>query len=252
MSTPIVEVSNLAKQFGEVISVDGVSFSIGKGEILGLLGANGAGKTTAINMMLGIVTPTAGSVSVFGQSLAENRIEILRRMNFCSTYTQLPGNLRVWQNLKVFGKLYRVPDLPKRIDEVLELVEIAHLKNAVSGELSAGEATRLNLCKALLNRPELLLLDEPTASLDPDIADKVRKAVSRLRDQEGTTMLYTSHNMRDVEEVCDRIVFMHKGKVLFIGTAEEVLRHFEEKSLEDVFIRVARSGELKATREEAG
>jgi ABC-2 type transport system ATP-binding protein len=128
------------------------------------------------------------------------------------------------------------------------MLEISHLKNRISGDLSAGEGTRLNLCKALLNRPELLLLDEPTASLDPDIADKVRKVVSRIREEENTTILYTSHNMRDVEEVCDRVVFMHKGKVLFIGTAEETLHHFEEESLEDVFIQVARSGEIQSEK----
>ena len=126
------------------------------------------------------------------------------------------------------------------------MLEISHLKNRISGDLSAGEGTRLNLCKSLLNRPELLLLDEPTASLDPDIADKVRKVVSRIRTEEGTSILYTSHNMRDVEEVCDRIVFMHRGRILFVGTGEETLRHFQEDSLEDVFIRVARSGEIQS------
>ncbi|MEC5125513.1 ABC transporter ATP-binding protein [Verrucomicrobiales bacterium BCK34] len=252
MSEPVLQVENLTKRFGNVTSVDRVSFQIGKGEILGLLGANGAGKTTAINMILGIITPTDGSVKAFGSDLQRDRIAILKRMNFCSTYTQLPGNLKVVQNLKVFGKLYRVPQLNERIDEVLEMLEVSHLKNRISGNLSAGESTRVNLCKALLNRPELLLLDEPTASLDPDIADKVRRVVARIREEEGATMLYTSHNMRDVEEVCDRIVFMHRGKVLFTGTAPEVLQHFEEDSLEKVFIRVARSGELKSTGSEEG
>lgn len=249
MSGPVLQVTDLTKSFGDLVSVNGVSFEIPEQQILGLLGANGAGKTTAINMILGIVTPTAGSVSVFGKDLFQSRVELLRRMNFCSTYTQLPGNLTIAQNLKVFGKLYRVPKLAHRIDEVLEMLEIAHLKNRISGELSAGESTRLNLCKALLNRPELLLLDEPTASLDPDIADKVRKVVTRIREEEKTTILYTSHNMRDVEEVCDRVVFMHRGKVLFIGTAEETLQHFKEESLEDVFIRVARSGEIQSEPE---
>ncbi|MEX2578942.1 MAG: ABC transporter ATP-binding protein [Verrucomicrobiales bacterium] len=248
MSEPILKVSNLVKNFGKITSVDDISFEIGKGEILGLLGANGAGKTTAINMTLGIVTPTSGSVTVFGQDLARHRVEILRRMNFCSTYTQLPGNLRVRQNLTVFGKLYRVPNLKDRINQVLEMLEISHLRDRAAGNLSAGESTRLNLCKALLNRPELLLLDEPTASLDPDIADKVRKVVKRIRDEEGTTILYTSHNMRDVEEVCDRVVFMHRGKILFEGTSGEILQHFEEESLEDVFIQIARSGEIQTGR----
>ncbi|MAS97252.1 MAG: ABC transporter ATP-binding protein [Verrucomicrobiales bacterium] len=249
MGEPVLQVTDLTKRFGKVTSVDGISFELPKGEILGLLGANGAGKTTAINMVLGIISPTAGRVEVFGKELSSARIPILRRMNFCSTYTQLPGNLRVWQNLKVFGKLYRVKNLIQRIDEVLEMLEISHLRNRVTGELSAGESTRLNLCKALMNRPELLLLDEPTASLDPDIADKVRKVVSRIREEENTTILYTSHNMRDVEEVCDRVIFMHKGKILFGGTTEEMLQHFEEESLEDVFIRVARGGDIENPRD---
>ena len=246
MESPVLEVTDLVKEFGAVRPVNGVTFSMKRGEILGLLGANGAGKTTMINMILGIVTPTGGSIRVFDRDLAKERIAILRRMNFCSTYTQLPGNLRVWQNLTVFGKIYRVPNLKKRIDEVLELLEIAHLKDRVSGNLSAGESTRLNLCKALLNRPELLLLDEPTASLDPDIADKVRKVTKRIREEDGASILYTSHNMRDVEEVCDRIIFMHQGKILFTGTAAETLEHFQEESLESLFIRVARGGEIES------
>lgn len=245
MESPVLEVTDLVKEFGAVRPVNGVSFSMKRGEILGLLGANGAGKTTMINMVLGIVTPTSGSIRVFGKDLARERIAVLRRMNFCSTYTQLPGNLRVWQNLTVFGKIYRVPNLKRRIDEVLELLEIPHLKDRVSGNLSAGESTRLNLCKALLNRPELLLLDEPTASLDPDIADKVRKVTKRIREEDGASILYTSHNMRDVEEVCDRIIFMHQGKILFTGTAGEILDHFKEDSLESLFIRVARGGEIE-------
>lgn len=249
MSEPVLQVLNLTKSFGDVVPVDRVSFSIPKGEVLGLLGANGAGKTTVINMILGIITPTEGSVRVFGEDLLRARIDLLRRINFCSTYTQLPGNLRVHQNLKVFGKLYRVPRLERRIDEVLEMLEIAHLKKRVSGQLSAGEGTRLNLCKALLNRPELLLLDEPTASLDPDIADKVRRVIGRIREEEGTTILYTSHNMRDVEEVCERVAFMHKGRVLFTGTSAETLKHFKEETLEDVFIRVARGGDLESSAE---
>lgn len=241
----MLEVKQLKKRFGEFEAVKGVSFSIEKGEILGVLGANGAGKTTVINMLLGLITPSEGQITVFGKDLGTHRTEVLRRMNFCSTYTQLPGNLLVWQNLTVFGQLYGVPHLRERIDEVLALLEIGHLKDRVSGHLSAGESTRLNLCKALLNRPELLLLDEPTASLDPDIADKVRRAVKQVRDQDGSTMLYTSHNMRDVEEVCDRVIFMHHGKVIHQGTPKEIVAHFEEDSLEEVFIRVARSGDLE-------
>ncbi|MCP5542221.1 MAG: ABC transporter ATP-binding protein [Akkermansiaceae bacterium] len=249
MSDSVLLARDLTKRFGDFAAVNGVSFEIRPGEILGLLGANGAGKTTAINMMLGLLLPTSGTIEIFGRDLAKHRVEILRRMNFCSTYTNLPGNLYVWQVLTVFGRLYEVPDLKRRIDEVLGLLEIGHLKKRVTGHLSAGESTRLNLCKALLNRPELLLLDEPTASLDPDIADKVRKVVSRVREESGAAILYTSHNMRDVEEICDRVVFLHRGKVLFTGTPAEIVRHFEEDSLENVFIRVARSGDVEFTGE---
>jgi ABC-2 type transport system ATP-binding protein len=245
MASSILQVSHLTKTFGAVTSVNDVSFALAEGEILGLLGVNGAGKTTAINMLLGLITPTSGSIEIFGRDLQKHRVETLRKMNFCSTYTQLPGNLRVSQNLKVFGMLYQVPQLSKRIDELLAMLEISHLRDRVSGHLSAGESTRLNLCKALLNRPKLLLLDEPTASLDPDIADKVRKVVRRIREEEGTSIVYTSHNMRDVEEICERIIFMHQGKLLFVGTSAEILAKSQEKTLEDVFIRIARSGDLE-------
>ncbi|MEM7146231.1 MAG: ABC transporter ATP-binding protein [Verrucomicrobiota bacterium] len=244
MAGVMLQVQGLTKEFGDFTAVDRLSFEIEAGEIVGLLGVNGAGKTTAINMILGLVEPSSGEVSLFGEDFKAKRVEILRRTNYSSSYTDLPGNLRVWQNLLVFGKLYGVPDIRGKTDEVLELFEISHLRNRVTGELSAGESTRVNLCKALLNDPELLMLDEPTASLDPDIADKVRKVIRRVRDEKGMGVLYTSHNMRDVEEVCDRVIFMHKGKVLCEGTPEEIVKRFQEDSLEEVFIRVARGGDF--------
>jgi ABC-2 type transport system ATP-binding protein len=244
MPDPVLQVTDLCKVFDDFKAVNQISFEIQRGEILGLLGVNGAGKTTAINMLLGLITPTSGRIDVFGKDLARHRIEILNRSNFCSTYTSLPGNLYAWQNLRVFGILYGVKNINQRIDEVLELLDITHLKNKVTGHLSAGESTRLNLCKALLNQPELLLLDEPTASLDPDIADKVRGMIRQYRDDHDATILYTSHNMKDVEEVCDRIVFLHQGKIIFIGTPTEIVDHFEKESLEDVFIQIARSGDI--------
>lgn len=244
MAGVMLQVQGLTKEFGDFTAVDRLSFEIGAGEIVGLLGVNGAGKTTAINMVLGLVEPSAGDVRVFGQEFRSNRVEILRRTNYCSSYTNLPGNLRVWQNLLVFGKLYGVSDIRRKTDAVLELFEISHLRNRVTGELSAGESTRVNLCKALMNDPELLMLDEPTASLDPDIADKVRKVIRSVRNEKGMGVLYTSHNMRDVEEVCDRVIFMHEGKVLCEGTPEEIVKRFEEDSLEEVFIRVARGGDF--------
>jgi ABC-2 type transport system ATP-binding protein len=244
-ATPILQADSLAKVFGGVTALDGLSFTVAEGESLGLLGVNGAGKTTAMNLLLGLTTPTSGSVRVFGKDLWKHRIEILNQLNFSSAYTALPSNLLVWQNLKVFAKLYRVPDPKQRIDELLELLDITHLRKSVIGRLSAGESTRVNLAKALLNKPRLLLLDEPTASLDPDIADRVRKLLRKLQTETGLSILYTSHNMRDIEEVCDRLIFLHGGKVLAEGTPSEVHARFNRSSLEDFFIGVAR-GEIEA------
>jgi ABC-2 type transport system ATP-binding protein len=210
-----------------------------------LLGVNGAGKTTAMNLLLGLTTPTSGSIKVFGLDLWQHRIEILRQVNFSSAYTSLPSNLLVWQNLAVFARLYRVPRPKQRVEELLELLDITHLRKSVTGRLSAGESTRVNLAKALLNEPRLLLMDEPTASLDPDIADRVRKLLRMLQKEKGLSILYTSHNMRDIEEVCDRLIFLHGGKVLAEGTPEDVKTRFNQNSLEDFFIGVAR-GEIEA------
>lgn len=251
MSEVIVEVKNLRKEFDGTVAVADVSFEVQRGEIVGVLGANGAGKTTTIQILLGLVTPSSGTVRIFGKDLERDRVEILQRANFSSAYTNLPYNLRVWENLVIFSKLYGVRDGREKIDQLLELFEIAHLRNQSSGNLSSGETTRLNLCKALLNDPELLLLDEPTASLDPDFADKVRKLLRRIQREKQITMIYTSHNMRDVEEVCDRVLFLHKGRIIAKGTPQQLVERFNQKSLEEVFIRVARSGDvLEEEREE--
>ncbi len=244
-TTPVLQVHELTKKFGDFTALDRISFDLPHGEILGLLGVNGAGKTTAMNMILGLTTPTSGSVRMFGHSLQTHRIEILQQCNFCSAYTSLPANLLVYQNLKVFGRLYRVKNLDEKIDSLLETFGIQDLKRRVTGHLSAGESTRLHLCKALLNDPKLLLLDEPTASLDPDIADRVRKIIRDIQRRSGMTVLYTSHNMRDVEEVCDRAIFLHHGKILCEGSPQEIVRKFSESSLENVFLKIARSGEMQ-------
>jgi len=240
---PILEADNLVKTFGEHTALDGLSFKVAKGESLGLLGVNGAGKTTAMNLLLGLTTPTTGTIRVFGKDLWKHRIEILKQVNFSSAYTALPSNLLVWQNLTVFARLYGVAKPKQRIDELLELLDITHLRKSVTGQLSAGESTRVNLAKALLNEPRLLLLDEPTASLDPDIADRVRKLLRKLQQERGLSILYTSHNMRDIQEVCDRLIFLHGGKVLAEGTPADVHERFNRSSLEDLFIGVAR-GEI--------
>lgn len=241
----VLEARELTREFDGVTAVDHFSFKLHRGEVLGLLGANGAGKTTSMNMLLGLTTPTSGSIQAFGRDFFKNRVELLKRMNFSSAYTSLPGNLLVWQNLTVFARIYGVPNAKKKIADLLELFEISDLRKRVTGQLSAGESTRLNLCKALLNDPELLLLDEPTASLDPDIADKVRKTIRRVQSERQISILYTSHNMRDIEEVCDRVIFLHKGKVVAEGTPSEIVERSQTNSLEDVFIKIARSGEIE-------
>jgi ABC-2 type transport system ATP-binding protein len=240
-TTPVIDAQHLRKAFGDTVALEDFSLTLQRNEIVGLLGVNGAGKTTALNILLGLTTPSSGSIRIFGQDLLPNRVAILQRCNFASAYVALPGNLTVGQNLWVFAKIYGVKNHKARIAELLELLEIPHLRSRVTGQLSAGEATRVQLCKAFLNDPELLLLDEPTASLDPDISDKVRKFVRSRQQAQGTAIIYTSHNMRDIEEVCDRIVFIHKGKVVTEGTPADVVARFKQESLEDVFIQIARS-----------
>ena len=250
MAEILVEVQNLRKEFDGTVAVADVSFSVPRGEIVGVLGANGAGKTTTIQILLGLIKPSGGTVAIFGKDLEKHRIEILQRSNFSSAYTGLPSNLKVWENLLIFARIYGVKGHRQKIDALLEMFEITHLRNKITGHLSSGESTRVNLCKALLNDPELLMLDEPTASLDPDIADKVRKLLRRIQSERQITMIYTSHNMRDVEEVCDRVLFMHKGRIIAEGTPQQVKDKFNQTSLEDVFISVARGGDVLAKDKE--
>ena len=240
MKTNVVEVHGLRKEFRNAVAVQELSFEIERGEILGLLGANGAGKTTTIHMLLGLITPTRGTIRVFGLDTESQRFDALRRMNFASAYQALPYNLKVWENLFVFAEIYGVRKPKERIEELLATFELSNLRNTSTGMLSSGEQTRLNLCKALLNHPELLLLDEPTASLDPDLADKVRTVLLRLQRESGMTILTTSHNMLDVSELCDRILFMQKGLVVEEGHADEIMKRYGSSTLEEVFITIAR------------
>lgn len=237
----IVEVRGLRKEFGKTVAIEDLNFDVKCGEILGFLGANGAGKTTTISMLLGLITPTKGTIKIFGEEMRSSRVQILKRMNFASAYQQLPYNLRVWENLYVFAEIYGVRKSKQKIDELLELFDMTHMRNNLTGSLSSGEQTRLTLCKSLLNDPELLLLDEPTASLDPDQADKVRKIIAARQRDTGMTVINTSHNMIDVSELCDRILFMQHGQVVANGTANDILNRFDSKSLEEAFIAIARS-----------
>lgn len=245
MSGTVVEIRSLRKAFGDTVAVEEVSFDVNEGEVVGLLGPNGAGKTTTLSMLLGLIKPTSGAITIFGKDFEKCRTDILKHCNFSSAYVALPGNLKVIENLTIFAKLYRVKNAKKKIAELLDLFEVAHLKDRITGRISSGESARVNLCKALLNDPKLLLLDEPTASLDPDMADKFRTFLGKIQRERKISMIYTSHNMRDVEEVCDRVLFMQKGKIIAKGTTKEVLEKFHEDSLEDVFIRVARTGDLE-------
>jgi ABC-2 type transport system ATP-binding protein len=242
----LVRVRDLYKIYGETRALEGISFSLKRGEILGLLGPNGAGKTTCIHITLGLLAATSGDVRVMGLSPTKYRFELSKKINFSSAYGHLPTNLKVIENLTLFSRIYNVPDAKKKMLSLLELFEIPHLLNRITGALSSGERTRLNLAKCLLNDPILLILDEPTASLDPEISDKVRQILRSVQRQNNMGILYTSHNMREVEDLCDRILFIHKGKTIAEGTTEEIEKHFETKTLEQAFIKIVRSGEVVA------
>ena len=240
MPQAVIEVKNLTKRFGKTTAVDNISFKIYGRAITGLLGPNGAGKTTTIQMLLDIISPTSGEVRIFGQPLREHQEEILSRINFSSPYVNLPYNLKVWENLATFARLYGVRNIRQKISEVADYFEIRDLLPKMTSSLSTGQLTRLNLTKALLNDPELLLLDEPTASLDPDIADKTRKLLKKIQEERNIAILYTSHNMAEIEELCSRIIFLNKGKITDDGAPEEIVKKYGRKDLNEVFLHIAR------------
>lgn len=241
----LVEVRNLTKNFKGAKAVDGISFDIHEGEIVGLLGPNGAGKTTTIRMMLSLIIPDSGEIHILGKDLSFNREEILKQVNFTFVNNTFGGRLTVKETLNFFAKLYEVNEADKIIKDLLEKFEISNLKDKKTRELSSGELSRIALCKAMINKPKILFLDEPTASLDPDIADKTRILIKDIKRQYGMTILYTSHNMHEVEEMCDRIIFLHKGKIIISGTPLEITREIihesaKEPAMRDVFIKISR------------
>jgi ABC-2 type transport system ATP-binding protein len=245
----VVRLSGLRKEFGTFVAVADLSLAIARGEIVGLVGPNGAGKTTTIHMMLSLIAPTAGTIEIFGLDLQRHRSAILSRLNFASPDACMDWRLTVRENLRVFAGLYAVRQPQRRIDEVLDLFEMRDIATQSTRELSLGQQTRLGLCRAFLNQPELVLLDEPTNSLDPDIADKTRRLLLRLRAERGLSMLYTSHNMAEVEQLCDRVLFLHHGRVMTTGTPLEVSREIlrtdvDRASLEEVFLHITRNQEL--------
>jgi ABC-2 type transport system ATP-binding protein len=240
LPTAVLAVEGLRKLYSDTVAVDKVSFQVGRHEILGLLGPNGAGKTTTINMILGVLEPSAGSVIIDGKNIASHRRLALECTNFSAVYAPLPGNLTVWQNLRVFAMLYGIPAARERIEELLREYDLLPFRNTKCGVLSSGEQTRVSLAKAMLNRPRLLLLDEPTASLDPASAREIR---SRIRDFAATNdvgVLWTSHNMYEVSEVCGRVLFLSHGKILLEGDPKTLPAEYGKESLEDLFVAVAR------------
>ncbi len=240
MPKTIVRVQDLTKSFNDFLAVDRVSFEVYEGEILGLLGPNGAGKTTILQMLLGTLTATSGSIEIFDLSLSQHREEVLAQTNFSSTYVSMPHSLTVEENLTVFARLYGVKRPRPRIDELLKVFEIEGIRKKLCGALSTGQLTRVCLAKSMLNEPRLLFLDEPTASLDPDIADKTRRFLQDIRRDTQASILYTSHNMREMEEICDRILFLNAGQIIATGTPKDLVAQFGEDDLEAVFLQVAR------------
>jgi ABC-2 type transport system ATP-binding protein len=235
-----IEVTNLVKLYKTTLAVDDVSFRIARGSITGLLGGNGAGKTTTIAMIMGLVLPTSGRIQVLGFSMPEQSGEVLGRMNFESPYVDMPMRLTVRQNLAIFGRLYAVPDVAERIEKLAADLDLGDFLDRANGKLSAGQKTRVALAKALINQPELLLLDEPTASLDPDTADWIRQHLENYRKAYGATILLASHNMLEVERLCDRVIIMKRGRIEDDDRPDQIMARYNRTTLEDVFLDVAR------------
>ena len=236
-----IEARGLTKRYGDVLAVDGLSFSVPRGGTIGLLGGNGAGKTTTITMLLGLLLPTAGTIHVLGHDMAKDRFAALDRMNFSSPYISLPARLTVRENLRVYGNLYTVKKLDRRIEELAAELDLHAFLDRPAGQLSAGQKTRVALAKSLINRPDVLLLDEPTASLDPDTGDMVRTWLERYRDRSGCAILLASHNMAEVERLCDTVLMLKKGRVVDQGEPADLISRYGRDTLEEVFLDIARA-----------
>ncbi|MDC1212619.1 ABC transporter ATP-binding protein [Pelagibacteraceae bacterium] len=237
-----LEVKNLVKKFRSTLAVNNISFEIEKNKTLGLLGPNGCGKTTSIGMMLGLITPTSGKIIINEINLEpKNRIELLSSMNFASPYVELPKKLTVKQNLEIYARLYGVKKISDRISEMVEDLGLNNFLNKKTGELSSGQKNRVSLAKSLINKPKLLFLDEPTASLDPDVGDFVREYLEKYKKNNELTMLLASHNMKEVERMCNSIVMMKQGKIVDKGTCNELINKHGRKNLEETFLKIARS-----------
>jgi ABC-2 type transport system ATP-binding protein len=235
-----IAVTGLVKRYGETLAVDGIDFVVPSGATVGLLGGNGAGKTTTIALLLGLLIPTAGTIRVLGHDMAHDRFAALARMNFSSPYVALPHRLSVAENLRVYGHLYDVPQVERRIAQLANELDLHELLQRPAGQLSAGQKTRVALAKALINRPELLLLDEPTASLDPDTGDLVRGWLERYRAESGCTILLASHNMAEVERLCSSVLMLKRGRIVDRGSPPELLERYGREDMVEVFLDIAR------------
>ena len=237
---PVLAINALRKQYGAICAVDDVSFQVSRGEIVGLLGPNGAGKTTTINMILSVLSPTSGSIHIGGIDLIRERTQALSRTNFAAVYAPLPGNLTVEQNLNIFSLLYHIKHRSTRVNELLLQFDLEKFRHTKCGVLSSGEQTRVCMAKAMLNHPTLLLLDEPTASLDPSSAQNIREGIKAFAAEGKGGVLWTSHNMNEVETVCDRVLFLSRGKILLEGNPRTLPAEHRKANLEELFITVAR------------
>ena len=237
-----IEIKNLNKQYNKILAVKNINFKINKGSIVGLLGPNGCGKTTTIGMMLGLIKPTSGTVFVNGQNIESenNRTNILEKMNFISPYVELPKKLTVEENLKVYGRMYGVDNLQDKISHLMKDLNLFEFKKRKTGELSSGQKNRVSLAKALINDPEILLLDEPTASLDPDVGDYIRTYIENSASKKGTTILLASHNMSEVERLCNEVMMMKNGEIIDKGTCNDLIKKHGRKNLEETFLKIVR------------
>ena len=237
-----IKVKNLTKKFKDYLAVSNINFTLEKNKTLGLLGPNGCGKTTSIGMMLGLITPSSGEVLINNQNVnSANRNDLLSRMNFASPYIELPKKLTVRQNLEVYGRLYGIKDLKNRIEEISNDLNLNNFLLKKTGELSSGQKNRVSLAKSLINKPDVLFLDEPTASLDPDIGDFVRQYIETYKSKNKITILLASHNMKEVERLCDTVIMMKEGQIVDNGTCQELIKKHGRDNLEDTFLQIARS-----------
>jgi len=237
-----IEIKNLNKEYNNILAVKNINFTINKGSIVGLLGPNGCGKTTTIGMMLGLIKPTSGTVFINGLNIENenNRTKILEKVNFISPYVELPKKLTVEENLKVYGKLYGVNNLKEKILDLMNDLDLNDFKKRKTGELSSGQKNRVSLAKALINDPEILLLDEPTASLDPDVGDYIRTYIENFASKKGTTIILASHNMNEVERLCNEVMMMKNGKIIDQGTCSSLINKHGRKNLEETFLKIVR------------